>query len=296
MTALATTFTTLPCTQLRRNRHFYLYYDGVYAGLCLALVAAVHLTGFGGLLTHFEWWYLAFLPLACYAHILASVFVHVCTHGSLPKPWNRLVGEICGVIIVTRFASWEVLHQRHHRNSDDVEKDPHALDASYLRFCLHHVLHLEKHLHATVFDLHGDTPENRRYERIRSFVSFATGMLLIYTWYAVLGPVGFFAFFVPASIVGFFHLVHFNWSTHNAFSPTHDFKPVNLDHGLFKLGNKLFFGIYMHANHHKRPNVLNPAKMQNSLPLTPPPTRDEIEAGKQLLAARRVEQRELVAG
>ena len=43
-----------------------------------------------------------------------------------------------------------------------------------------------------------------------------------------LGPIGFFFFFVPASIIGVLHLAHFNWSTHNAFSPVQDFKPVNL--------------------------------------------------------------------
>ncbi|WP_438030077.1 hypothetical protein [Sorangium sp. So ce233] len=31
-----------------------------------------------------------------------------------------------------------------------------------------------------------------------------------------LGPIGFFFLFVPASSVGFLHLMHFNWSTHNA--------------------------------------------------------------------------------
>jgi hypothetical protein len=65
--------------------------------------------------------------------------------------------------------------------------------------------------------------------------------------------------------------VHFNWSTHNAFSPEKDFLPVNLDHGYYKIGNLIWFGIYMHANHHKRTNIFNPAKMKPSLPITPPP-------------------------
>ena len=76
--------------------------------------------------------------------------------------------------------------------------------------------------------------------------------------------------------------MHFNWSTHNAFSPTRDFKPVNLNHGYYWIGNKLFFGIYMHANHHKRTNVLNPATITPSLPITPPPTKAEILAARTL--------------
>ena len=35
---------------------------------------------------------------------------------------------------------------------------------------------------------------------------------------------------------------------------------MNLNHGYFWLGNKLFTGIYFHANHHKRPHLFNPAR------------------------------------
>ncbi len=286
MTAIVSMFTSLPFTQLRRNRYFYFYYDGFYALLFVGIIAALRSTGYTGLIHEWRWSYLALLPFVCYAGILCNVFVHVCTHNSLPRGWNRLVGELCGLVVVTRFASWEVLHQRHHRYSDDVEKDPHPLDASYWRFCWHHISGLEPTLHAAVFDLYGDTPENQRIEKIRSFVSFITGVLLFVTWYTVLGKYAFFGFFLPSVIIGFFQLVHFNWSTHNAFSPTHDWKPVNLNHGFYKLGNKLFFGIYMHANHHKRANVLNPATIVPSLPITPPPTKEEIEAGRALLASR----------
>ena len=85
--------------------------------------------------------------------------------------------------------------------------------------------------------------------------------------------------FVTSSLVGFFHLVHFNWSTHNAMSPTHDWHPVNLNHGLFKIGNVLCFGIYWHANHHVRTNLFNPKYMKNPLPITPPPGRALQSAG-----------------
>ena len=35
------------------------------------------------------------------------------------------------VVVLTRFASWEVIHQRHHRFSDDLDKDPHPVVSSY---------------------------------------------------------------------------------------------------------------------------------------------------------------------
>jgi len=289
VTALLSTFTTLPFAQLRRNRYFYFYYDGFYALFCVTAIAACHLAGYTGIIHQWRWEYMALFPVVLYAGILSNVFVHVCTHNSLPRPWNRLVGELCGMVILTRFASWEVLHQRHHRYSDDLVKDPHPVSPSYWKFVAHHITGLEPQLHQSVFDLYGDTPQNRKIEKIRSVVSFLTGVLLVFTWYTVLGTTAFVAFFIPALVAGVLHLVHFNWCTHNSFSPIHDFKPVNLNHGFYKIGNKLFFGIYMHANHHKRANVLNPATITPSLPITPPPTKQEIIDGKALVAARKAE-------
>ncbi len=285
--AIGSTLTTLPFSQLRKNRYFYFYYDGFYALVCAVLLAVMRASGHRGFIGEgtwfgpWQWSFLIALPIACYAQILCSVFVHVCTHGSFPKPYNRIIGELCGTVILTRFASWEVLHQKHHKNSDNLERDPHPVGPSYWAFCWHHIANLEKHLHEAVFEVHGDTPENRRFETVRSVVSFGTGVLLISTWLVFLGWQAFLFFFLPAAIVGFFHLVHFNWSTHNAKSPTGDYKPVNLNHGWFKLGNKLFFGIYMHANHHRWSNVLNPAKVKSSLPVEPAPTAQDTAAWKQ---------------
>ena len=131
---------------------------------------------------------------------------------------------------------------------------------------------METQLQAIYFDLFGENDENRRYEKRRAMVSYVTNLLLVYTWYRFCcGPIAFFLLFVPASLVGFFHLVHFNWSTHNAFSPVQDFKPVNLDHGFYRIGNKIWFGIYFHGNHHKKTNLFNPGTMPREqwLPITP---------------------------
>lgn len=265
--AIASTFTSLPFAQYRRNRYFYLYYDGFYAVLCLALLAAMQATQFTPWLTAWDWRVAVLLPLACQAQILCSVFIHNCTHNNFPRAINRLVGELCGVAVLTRFASWEVIHQRHHRYSDDVEKDPHPVVNGYWKFALQTIVGVEHQLQTIYFELFGDTPANRRYERFRAYVSYGTNLLLIATWYRFLGPIGFFGVFVPASIVGFLHLIHFNWSTHNGFSPKQDFGPVNLDHGFYKLGNALWHGIYFHANHHRKPSMFNPAHDPKSLPV-----------------------------
>ena len=254
------TLTVLPYNQLRRNRYFYLRYDGFYAALFAALIVLMAAADWPGLAPTWSPTLLWVLPLACYAQILCSVVIHNCTHGNLPRPINRLVGELCGLVVLTRFASWEIIHQRHHRYSDDPIKDPHPVEPSYWKFLFHTVYNVEHQLQTLYFELYGDTPETRLYERRRAWVSYATNILLVVTWWMLLGPAGFLAVFVPASIVGFLHLVHFNWSTHNGMSKEGDYRPVNLDEGLFKVGNLLFFGIYMHENHHKRPDYFNPAR------------------------------------
>ena len=270
MTAIVATLKSLPFTQFRRNRYFYLWYDGFYLALCATLLVAMYLGGHAPLIQAWDHRYWLLLPLVCHAQILCSVYIHNATHNNFPRSINRLVGELCGIVVLTRFASWEVIHQRHHRYSDDVEKDPHPVVSSYWVFLFKTIVNVEQQLQRIYFEIYGDTPENRRYERMRAYVSYATNLLLIATWYTFLGPLAFFFLFVPASVVGFFHLVHFNWSTHNAFSKDRDFKPVNLNHGYYRIGNLLWHGIYMHANHHKRAGMFNPARMQPSLPITEP--------------------------
>jgi stearoyl-CoA desaturase (delta-9 desaturase) len=286
MSTIAATLVSLPFTQLRRNRYFYVWYDSFYLVACLAALALMHVAGHRPLVETWSWpLILVLLPIAAQLQILCSVSIHNCTHNNFPRPINRLVGELCGIVVLTRFASWEVIHQRHHRYSDDVEKDPHPCDPSYWRYLFKTIANVERQLQQTYFELYGENEENRRYERRRAQLSYATNLLLIYTWYQFLGPIAFFALFVPSSLIGFFHLVHFNWSTHNAFSPTRDFKPVNLDHGFYRVGNKIWFGIYWHANHHKKTNYFNPARMTPSLPLTRPPSRQEREAADTAAAA-----------
>lgn len=272
VSSLTSTFTSLPFSQLRKNRYFYLWYDGSYLVVLLGLLGLMHTTHFQPLAPTWKPYLWAVLPFAAYFLVLCNVFIHNCTHNNFPKAVNRLIGELCGLVVITRFASWEVIHQRHHRYSDDPERDPHPVQNGFWAFTLHTIKNVEVQLQTIFVELYGDTPENRRYEKLRAYVSYGTNIVLLLTWYRFLGTAGFFLVFLPAGIVGFLHLIHFNWSTHNAESKSQDFKPVNLNHGFFKIGNLIFFGIYFHANHHKITKVFNPAKMKNGLPVTVPDT------------------------
>jgi fatty acid desaturase len=262
VTAIASTLTSLPFTQLKKNRRFYFWYDLFYAVVCASLLLAMQLGGFHPLSASWDWRLLLLFPLVCHAQILCSVYIHNSTHHSFPRILNRIVGELCGLVVISRFASWEVIHRRHHRFSDDVEKDPHPVEPSYWRYVIHTIVGVERQLQRVFFELHGDTPENRRYEKRRAYMSYATSILLIMTWYRFLGAPAFVMLFFPASIVGVLHLVHFNWSTHDATSKDRNYRPVNLNSGFFWFGNLAWHGIYMHANHHRKPGLFNPLRLE----------------------------------
>lgn len=265
MSAIAAALTVQPSVRFRHRKWFYVLYDGTYLLLTSLALAAMLSFGWQGLVREWHWWYLLLFPLVCHAQILCSVFIHNCSHGNFPKPINRLIGELCGIVVLTRYASWEIIHRRHHKYSDDPDMDPHPVtpDASgYWPFVWKTIVNVEVQLQRQFFELHGgDTPENRTFEKRRAYTSYATNLVLIACWYVFLGPIGFFLFFVPASIIGFFHLNHFNWSTHNALErhqENPEFYPVNLDRGYFWLGNRIWFGIYYHGYHHKQASLFNP--------------------------------------
>jgi stearoyl-CoA desaturase (delta-9 desaturase) len=131
VTAIVSTLTSLPFTQLRRNRYFYLWYDGFYAALCVSLLLAMRAGQHQPLIQQWDHRYWLFFPVICHLQILCSAWIHNATHNNFPRAVNRIVGELCGIVVLTRFASWEVIHQRHHRYSDDLERDPHPVISSY---------------------------------------------------------------------------------------------------------------------------------------------------------------------
>lgn len=251
--------TALPSNQFSKNRAFYLQYDGFYAVFCAALFAIMQSTNTPYLVNDWTAANWIIFPFACYFQILCSVFIHNASHANFPKAINRLVGEFCGLVVLTRFASWEIIHRRHHKYSDDRARDPHPVQRSYWKFTWATITNVERQLQQNFKDLFGDTPENTRFESRRALVSYATNLILIAAWYRLLGPLGFFGYFVPASIIGFLHLMHFNWTTHDATNAQQDYRPIDQDTGIYWLGNRIFFGIYNHGIHHRCTRIFNPA-------------------------------------
>lgn len=264
-------FTKYPINHFMRNRWFYPVYDATWLVLLASLIALMLSTGYQGLVPSFaafSWKHLLTFPLLVYLLILSNVFAHNAAHRNFPKPINRLVGEMVGALVLTRYASWEVIHLRHHKYSDDPERDPHDCRPGFwMNFLPYFVLNVERQLKQHFYDYHGGpTPENVAFEKRRAVLSFVTGVALIFTFYLALGAFLFLLLFVPAQIVTIVHLAHFNWATHNGFSSERDYHPINIDRGLYWLGNRLLFGIYYHGNHHRTVKAFNPMHCADRVP------------------------------
>ena len=177
----------MPSQQYRKNRYFYLAYDIPYIVVFVCASAALRASGWSGVIRHWEPAMWLLLPALCYLHVLASVFIHNASHVNFPRAINRVLGEVFGLLVVVRFANWEILHVRHHRHADDPARDPHAMQPNFWRFLIETMLvNLERQLQNVHYDRFGDTPANHRYERLRSVLSFTGEATCVVLWYYVL--------------------------------------------------------------------------------------------------------------
>ena len=256
-------WTSLPYAQFKRDPHFYVKHDTVFLVLALGGIVALRYGGWSHASTEFGVGHLVWFPAFLYTTIMAHVFVHCASHqawgrGTAGKVVNRIAGEICGAWVLTKFASWEIVHRRHHRYSDDPAKDPHPAERGYWSYALNTLINVEKQLQQEYFDCHGSTPERRRYEKFRSFYSFVSGVAVALFVEQLFGLPFFLEVVGPSWILAGLFVIHFNWVGHNAHTRDGAIEPTNLDHGWFWVGNRIFFGIYFHGNHHRMAMVFNP--------------------------------------
>ncbi|MEM9187994.1 MAG: fatty acid desaturase [Myxococcota bacterium] len=250
---------TLPSAQYRHDPFFYFRYDGMWFAAFVLSGTALRLLGWRGISLEPSLWLIPLALGSCYFQALAGVCIHNAAHQNFPRAVNRVVGELLGVVVATRFASWEILHRRHHLHSDDETKDPHAATPTFVGFLIHRmILNLEPTLHARYFELWGDTPTNRRRELVRSIGSFTTMLALFYFWFCVLGETFFVLVYLPGLVFGVLHVSHFNWITHDGSSASRAYRPTDLDHGVYWIANRILFGLYMHARHHAFARAFNP--------------------------------------
>lgn len=258
--------TAHPISQFRKNPRFYLLYDGFWFLVCAAVLGTFALTGFTPLISGLAWWFAPVFPVLLFCLIWAHLLIHNATHGNLPKAINRIAGELLGLCVIVRFASWDIIHMRHHKHTDDRVKDPHPNFPSFWKTVFHTIVSVEKQLFEQYYEIWGDTAQNHARERRRAWMSYGTNIVLLASWFWLLGPAFFLLVFAPCNLLAGLFVIHFNWSTHNgeAARSFDDMRPTNLSGPWYRLGNKLFAGIYAHQMHHDRPTMFNPAKGQEA--------------------------------
>ncbi len=262
MRELTRMLTAHPSNQFRKNPNFYLQYDGFWFAVCAAVLLAFWLTGWTPLFGAPAWWFAVAAPVLLFGLIWAHLLIHNATHGNLPRAINRVAGELLGLLVVVRFASWDIVHMRHHRYSDDRARDPHPNFPSFWKTVFNTIVQVEQQLFQQYFDTWGDTPATRTHEKWRARMSYGTNLVLIAAWVWFLGPWFALLVFAPMNLLAGLFVVHFNWSTHNgeAAKGIEDMRPVDLPGPMYTLGNALFCGIYAHQTHHERASLFNPAK------------------------------------
>ncbi len=253
-------------------KHFYsdpyLHIRSFAYNLCIALAAcavayALHSAEFYYFAPH--WWHLALVPLGIYVGGLSAVFIHNASHGSFPYAWmDRLFGQIAGMHQLWGFFGWKFIHMLHHQYSDRDGLDPHPPKGkTFWQFTRDMFLKSSFQVTKRYREHWG---MSRRTQLLRmgvymSFLSMVAAHLVF--WYLLLGPVGFVFFFVPSYVANHLLFADINYRAHPADPDTGDTRPANMNDDLYyKIANALWFGIYFHGNHHRRPTLFNPRHME----------------------------------
>ncbi len=207
---------------------------------------------------------LLLLPLAFYIGGLSVVFIHNATHDSFPiKILNPLLGHLSGMHQLWGFTGWKLIHVYHHQYVDHPDRDPHTpLQRTFTEYMKCMYSHPSQVISKRYYEHWGDTPETRTRRKI-SFTLFLTLLICnLSLWYLLLGPEGMLFFYLPSYIMSYFVFAHLNYYGHQYDSKTGKSEAVNIDEGwYYKFANLFWFGLYYHANHHKKPMLFNPKYM-----------------------------------
>ncbi|MCB1121571.1 MAG: fatty acid desaturase [Verrucomicrobiae bacterium] len=254
-----------------------------FPNLWSILLSALSLVMAGTLLSLFSLsaWDLLWIPLGVFVGLQSAYLMHNAAHENIrPKWFNRVVGEICGMQQLMGFPAWAVPHVIHHQFPDDPEKDPHPPDhLPFLQFLSQMGLFMGRIVQKNYFEQWGDNETSRRdWKRMvhTSTVSrFTRSAFLL----LLLGPKVFVLCFMVSKVINAVWYAHFNYFTHR---PAADGKMeiLNLDHNwYYKLVNATMAGVYYHKNHHFKPILFDPRKLDRTLeePLVSFVYKNEVE-------------------
>jgi len=209
-------------------------------------------------------WQWLLVPLGVYIGGMSAVFIHNATHNSFKPKWmNWVAGQLAGLHQLWGFTGWKLIHLVHHHYSDDVEHDPHPPKGhSWWGFARIMFLYSSKKISQRYREHYGNTPAIARRQLIGAGILFLMTAANLTFWFLLLGPVGFALLYVPSYIANHLLFVDINYSAH-PIGEDGSTAAANLNHNLYyKLANFFWCGIYFHGNHHRKPLLFNPRKME----------------------------------
>lgn len=213
------------------------------------------------------------------ATLIVSTFLHNAAHKNFFKSGlvSRITGELCALFQLVGFPDWHIVHNIHHRHSDDVENDPHPTEGlTFWQFLNSFKTTIGQVLAKNYFERHGETARTKRLWTQLSYLLPVNQLLKAVFWFLVFGPVGFTYFYVATIVSKNLLYADFNFSTHAWNGDAVEIK--NLDHNLFyRVVNRTCFGLYFHKNHHIQPNLFDPRKLEPSDADTQFPYRQAAE-------------------
>ncbi len=209
----------------------------------------------------FSIWHLLLIIPALYVAGISTIWMHNASHGSFKNPViNRMCGEIAGVHQLWGFFGWQFIHTVHHMYSDREVGDPHnPKGKTFWQFTKNMFLHSSNEITRRYRDHWGST--TRTFILRQCVYLTFTGMVLAHLvfWFLLLGPEGFIFFYIPSIVANHIFYAHINYYCHPVNTETGNTAPANLDgNWYYKLCNTLFYGIYYHDNHHRKPKVFDP--------------------------------------
>lgn len=218
---------------------------------------------------HWAWWHPLLILPGIYIGGISAVFMHNATHGSFRPKWlNKLAGELAGLHQLWGFVGWKLIHLMHHHYSDDLRYDPHPpADYSFPQFMKHMFLKSSLKITERYRDHYGETPRTVWLHRVLKPVFLTMAACNLVFWLLLLGPAGFLWFYVPSYAFNHWLFSHINYYSHPKDEAGTTYAVNRNDTPYHWLANLLWFGIYFHGNHHRKPLMFNPGKMAENQPV-----------------------------
>ena len=208
-------------------------------------------------------WQWALVPLGIYWGGVSAVFINNATHGSFRPRWlNWWAGNLAGLHQLWGFTGWKLIHLIHHHYSDDVNHDPHPpKNHTFWQFARIMFVYSSQKISERYREHFGDTPKTRRVQSVGVKILMAMMAMNLLFWFLLLGPAGFVFFYIPSYVANHLLFVDINYTAHPK-DESGNTSAANLNDTLYyKLANLMWFGIYFHGNHHRKPLLFNPRYM-----------------------------------